>query len=103
MPWKTIKGIKYFYAPLRVDGRVRYLYAGNGEFARNLAKSIEDVAGLASMGKTLAQHEREHLVAEERAISEWFTRIDRLASAAMICAGYHKHHRSEWRKTRHVP
>lgn len=102
MGWKTINGVKYLYMPMLIGGRVRSVYVGNGVLSRELSTLVERKEWLARQRNLLERKKRQAADAVDRECAEWFARVDRLAAAALVAAGYRKHHRSEWRKTRHA-
>ena len=94
MPWKMIKGYRYYYKHNRVDGRFVSTCIGRGELAELMAGRAENARMRRSSEAIGRRDERDR----ERELSDWFDRIESMASALMVAAGYRKHHRSEWRK-----
>jgi hypothetical protein len=50
--------------------------------------------------RAMERAELQEARAEERDIADWFERVQTLADAAMIAAGFQRHHRGEWRRRR---
>lgn len=99
MPWKSIRDMQYYYLQHKIDGRVRSAYIGRGELAELMAARAESARLARAADSQRRRDERDR----ERELREWFERIESVANAAMVAAGYRKHHRSEWRKRRHDP
>jgi hypothetical protein len=83
-----------------VDGRVVREYVGCGALA-------EQAARVDALGRELARHERDGWRAERaslkvmtEAVVELDTLVEALARTALRSAGYHQHHRGDWRKRR---
>ena len=101
MAWESRNGRgRYYTRSRRERGQVVREYVGCGIPAEQAARAD-------ALGRELARHERaawraiqhDHdataaLVAEADALAE------DLARAALLSAGYHRHHRGEWRKRR---
>jgi hypothetical protein len=100
MSWKTINGRRYYYRSKRREGRVVSQYLG-GESAGNLfyLLDLEDRAERAD-ARLSERDERERLEAEDRDVDEWCENVEAVTRATLEAAGYHRHHRGEWRKRR---
>jgi hypothetical protein len=87
----------YFYRSFRRDGRVTSQYHGSGQAARAMAmldaerRAVEDAERRA---------ERDRLAAVERVVVELDEAVDSIMRAALSAAGYRRHNRGEWRRTR---
>lgn len=102
MGWETRqRGGRYYTRSRRVGGRVVREYVGAGR-----------VAELAAMFDAAERREREAVRDSLRqaqasdtpafaALADLGTVLDGLAAAFLIGAGYHRHHRGEWRRRRH--
>lgn len=103
MPWAG----NYYYRSERVNGQPRRMYVGTG-LAAQLAAQLDDIA---REQQALDRAQAERLRAEAQELDDQVGRVDELAEllcrAAMLAAGYHRHHRGEWRKrrgtTKHTP
>jgi hypothetical protein len=100
MGWKPIKGRSYFYRSVREGDRVRSEYVGAGETASLVALLIASERDQKEAERQAWKAERDQADAEERELADWCDRIEALASAVMVAAEYHRHHRGEWRKRR---
>lgn len=93
-------GRPYLYRSIRRGGRVTSQYLGKGEDAL-LIDSIETIE---RDDKDYQRHqersERKELDDLERAIEAMAEHARDLAREALNAAGYHQHHRGEWRKQR---
>ena len=100
MAWKQINGFFYYYISVRQGSRVRSDYFGSGECATLIAQieGLERIKRKLRRQAVLAERERDD--AEDREFDTWFAQVEAIANAAMLVAGYHKHHRGEWRKRR---
>lgn len=54
------------------------------------------------MEREAEREEREAAEREDRELTEWFDRIEAVAHAAIIAAGFYRHKRGEWRRRRDV-
>jgi hypothetical protein len=100
MGWKTINGRSYYYRPKREGGRVVTEYVGGGEAASLIAQFETADRDRRDMQRHDERAERERMDAEDRAFAEWFQGVEVVANAAIEAAGFHRHHRGEWRKRR---
>ena len=100
MGWKTINGRQYYYLSVRYGRMVRSEYGGGGEAGLLCALLQED-----------SRAERQERLDEEKATRERYDEVDRAlddlvktakaaAAEALKAAGYHQHHRGEWRRKR---
>jgi hypothetical protein len=94
------RGGRYYTRSYREGDRVLKEYVGAGPIAEIAAKRDEE--------ERLRREEEgrgwrarcEELEALEEPVEELCEVSDLLARAALIAAGYHQHHRSEWRERR---
>ena len=100
MGWKQINGRSYYYRSVREGGRVRSEYVGAGETASLIAQLDAIDRDERAVERQEWMAERDQADAEDREFAEWFDEIEAVADAAMFAAGYHKHHRGEWRRRR---
>lgn len=97
---KNVKNNQYYYYSIRDGDRVRSLYVGRDELARLVADRDTQKRMEMRRQRQAERARREADQAEDRAVAEWFARVERLADATLIAAGFRKHHRSEWRRHR---
>src|SRR4051794_5347730 len=100
MGWKLINGRPYYYRSVRDGSCVRTEYVGGGEVAGLAAQLDAMRRGEEAAQQQAERAERERVESEERALTEWFDRVEAMADVAMAAAGYHQHHRGEWRRAR---
>jgi glucokinase len=103
MAWETrgTGGRTYYYRKRKAaDGRVVSEYAGSGLLAMlEASRMAEDRRERAATAAT-ERAERNRMHTDEAALDGFCAFIDALARAALLDAGYHQHHRGEWRKRR---
>ncbi len=91
---------RYYTRSERVNGRVVRQYVGCGK-AGELAAEMD--ARERAQRKAEAQENREEQ-ARYQALDDQLAALDELADmmsrAALVAAGYHQHHRGEWRRKR---
>lgn len=90
----------YFYRARKEAGRVVKTYDSAGP-AAVMAHAID--AGLRAERQAQAEAERLALAvfeAEETGIEELCRRVEGVARATLLGAGYHRHERGDWRKRR---
>jgi len=101
MPWETRqRGGRYYTRSKKINGRVFREYVGSGL-----------VGELAAAADARARAERQVQQAAWRAeckrielaiapLEEFCDVVETLARASLLQAGYHRHHRGEWRRKR---
>lgn len=95
MAWKQIGNHAYYYKSRREGGRVVTEYVGRGQ----VASLIAQMDALTREDRELEREEREAIEDRERELAAWSDRVETLATAAMIAAGFHKH-KGQWRRRR---
>jgi hypothetical protein len=98
--WKTINGRRYLYRSVRAGGRVRSEYIGKGEVAELIARKEAVERDRREWERYKDREEREEVDRVERAMDDLVADARRAAADALSAAGYHRHHRCEWRKRR---
>ena len=93
-------GRPYLYRSVRRGGRVTSEYVGSGVDAQLIAALETIDHDEADFKRWQSREERKELDDLERALDELVERARDLARVALTAAGYHQHHRSEWRKSR---
>src|SRR5689334_4616220 len=96
MAWKHRNGRAYYYKSMRLGREVRTLYFGAGPLAAGVAFLDDD----ARERRESLRERRQRAEVEDQEFAAWFDRVEAVAEAALLAAGYHKHHRSQWRKRR---
>lgn len=100
MGWKWINGHRYYYKSVREGGRVRSQYFGGGLTAKLIA-GMDDIDREDRKADRLEEREtRDEERAIDRALDELVADAGKAAAAVLRAAGYHQHHRGEWRKSR---
>ena len=98
MSWETRRGRRYYYSARREGGKVVKTYAP--PLIADLAAAVDAVARQRRADAAAAHRaERERIAALAAAIAPLDELADALAAAALLAAGFHRHHRGEWRKT----
>jgi hypothetical protein len=96
----TRNGRPYLYKSIRRGGRVTSEYLGRGEDAL-LIDAIETIdRDERDYERHREREERKESNELERALDELAEQARNLAGQALISAGYHQHHRGDWRKRR---
>ncbi len=93
-------GRPYLYRSIRRGGRVTSEYVASGESAVLIHRLEAADRQRAEDRSEEWKAEVRRMEAEDREVAEWFARVEAVADAAMMAAGYHKHHRGEWRRRR---
>ena len=102
MAWQVVNGRKYYYRATRLAGRpVRRYVGAAGSPAAELAAADADRRRL---GREAAARERLAEQARQREVERPLVRLcaasDVLTRAALLAAGFHQHHRGQWRRRR---
>lgn len=90
----------YYYRGRKVDGRVVKEYVGTGEVAElSAALDARERDARAAAAEALRERRaRDAEVDADVGAIEEAARV--LAAATLLAAGYHRHHRGEWRRRR---
>ncbi len=101
MAWETRqRGGSYYTRSVRQGGQVRREYIGTGETAALIAACDERDRQARTMARASERAERERIGRADTALADLDALTDALARLALVAAGYHRHHRGEWRKRR---
>jgi len=100
MAWETRGSGTYYYRKHKVNGRVVSEYIGTGLTARYVA--VREAQARQEHNATAAKEcgERAAIAAREADLDAFCALTDAFVAAALLDAGYHCHHRGEWRKQR---
>jgi hypothetical protein len=90
----------YYYRARKVAGRVVREYVGAGRVAE-LPAQLDAIERQERQTKRAArQAEKTELAALDAGMKALAERVDLVARAALLAAGYHQHKRGEWRMRR---
>jgi hypothetical protein len=103
MGWKTINGRQYLYRSVREGGRVRSEYYGTGMDAALISRMCQIDRERQESRRRVDKLRREEEDRVERALDDLVADAKRAATEFLTAAGYHRHHRGEWRKRRVSP
>ena len=101
MAWETrARGGQYYTRSVRRDGRICREYIGTGPVAETIA-----AVDLMERSRRQAEHralavDRQASLTVEEAVMELDRAVETLARLELVCAGFHQHHRGQWRKRR---
>ena len=101
MAWeRRVRGGWYYTRSRRVGGRVVREYVGGG-LVGEMAAAADAASRADAQRKAQVWRERRARLEAASEISGRFSdAVDGLARGALVIAGYHQHHRGEWRKVR---
>jgi hypothetical protein len=101
MGWeRRARGGRYYTRSRKVDGRVIREYVGTGPLAEAMAE-IEQARRSERQAETLERRDRDkRLDAAEAPLDDFCRMTEALARGALLLAGFRRHNRGEWRKTR---
>jgi cysteine sulfinate desulfinase/cysteine desulfurase-like protein len=100
MPWVSRRGRRYFYKAVRSGGRALSIYLGCGPAAEEAAAEVEQRRQARQRARAVLQAEIQQRLAVLAALEQLSALADLLAQATLVAAGYHQHHRGEWRRRR---
>jgi hypothetical protein len=93
----------YYYRSRREAARFTRTYLGSGAAAQLLAAQ-DQARRLARQEARAAQKAHEDRRRDiDRQLDDLIKALDVLTRASLVVAGYHRHHRSEWRRKHHEP
>jgi hypothetical protein len=98
--WEKRGDRTYYYTAERVGGRVVKRYVGTGKVADLAAQLDAATRAEAAVAANARRQERDELAALAEALGPLNELADTLIAAAMVAAGFHRHHRGRWRKRR---
>jgi hypothetical protein len=102
MPWREVRGGRYFYRCRRVGGRPVQLHLGRGP-AAELAAAADDLLRVERAAAARERRDEQARVqAAESPLLALCRAADVLSRAALVAAGFHQHARSTWRRKRHA-
>jgi hypothetical protein len=100
-PWeRRERGGRYYTRSKKVDGRVVREYVGSGVLGELAARLDAEERRRREEEAEARRGERERLDALAAPVEELCEAAEVLARAAFIAAGYRRHNRGEWRKSR---
>ncbi len=101
MAWeKRQRGGLYYTRSRRVGGRVVREYLGMGALAEALAQQDAEARARRRERAAAERRAREADAALEGLVDELCANLDTLTHATLMLAGYHRHHRGDWRRRR---
>ena len=101
MGWETRdRGGRYYTRSIRVGGRVVREYFGAG--LRGQAAALQDARERARRmsEREVWNTERRKIESTDSLVEGLFHSVEALTRASLMLAGYHRHHRGQWRKKR---
>jgi hypothetical protein len=101
LAWETRKrGGRYYTRSCKVGGRVVREYIGAGLVGERAA--TEDAARRAQRAAAaeVSRSEQQRLAELDATFIAFDAALEMLTRAVLMTAGYHRHHRGEWRKRR---
>ena len=101
MAWETRKGSgRYYTRSKKINGRVIREYVGTG-LAGELAAAADARARVKREAEKEAwRAEKERMEAALAPFEDFYDGVETLVRRSLILAGYHQHHRGEWRRKR---
>ena len=101
MAWeKRKRGGWYYTRSRKLNGRVIREYIGCGRMARVIAEADQALIVEREAARAQVRVAEEHFHNLEAPLDALDSVCDALARMALQGAGYHQHHRGEWRKRR---
>ena len=101
MAWETReRGGRYYTRSRKVDGRVVREYVGGGPVGELAATEDAARRERAAVERATLAEERARTAGPAALLAELDAVAEGLARAALVAAGYRRHHRGEWRKRR---
>ncbi len=101
MGWEgRARGGRYYTRSKRIAGRVVREYIGTGEAAEAMA-DVDSLEREQRRQEALEwQRERARYGAVDAALAAFCQACDEVLERELMAAGYHRHHRGEWRRRR---
>ena len=99
MAWESRGRQRYFYRAKRIQGRVRKIYLGAWDVARQAAEKVAAAKARRAAERAELAAEQARLAGPDQVAAEVQHGVDLLTEAALLAAGCHEH-RGEWRRSR---
>ncbi len=101
MGWeKRARGSKYYTRSRRVNRQVVREYVGKGPKAEEQAEEDQLTRMVMAKQRAIVQSRLKQLDALDATIGKFSKVLDSAVRVTLKEAGYHQHHRGEWRKRR---
>jgi len=101
MAWETRqRGGRYYTRSKKVDGRVIREYVGTGLVGELAAAADERARAQRQAQQAAWRAEQERIESAIAPLEEFCDMVETLARGSLLLAGYHRHHRGEWRRRR---
>ena len=100
MSWEMRGDRRYYYRARKVDGRVIKEYVGAGPRAEIVALQDRWARQDRAVTARARQAERAGLEAVDGELTDVDGAIEVMMRTSLVLAGYHRHHRGEWRRRR---
>ena len=93
----------YYTRTRKVEGRVVREYVGGGRVGELAAQDDRRARAARAEAANEWREECERMAALDSLVDDVSEAADILVKATLLAAGYHRHHRGEWRRRREVP
>ena len=101
MAWETRqRGGRYYTRSKKINGRVIREYVGTGLVGELAAAADARARAEREAGKAAWRAECERIESALTPVEEFYDVVEIFARGSLILAGYHRHHRGEWRHRR---
>ncbi len=101
MAWETRqRGGRYYTRSKKIGGRVIREYVGAGLKGELAAAADARARAEREAEKAAWRAECERIESAIAPLEEFYDGVETLARGSLLLAGYHRHHRGEWRRKR---
>ena len=101
MGWeRRVRGGRYDTCSRKVNGRVVREYVGGGLAGELAAGTDAQVRGERATDVHAWREERARIATADAALMDLCELTEVLVHGALLVAGYHQHHRGDWRRSR---
>lgn len=101
-PWeRRERGSLYYTRSRKEGGRVVREYVGGGVLGELAARMDAEERQRREEDAAAWREEREHLEGLAGLLDAFYEDVETVTRAALIAAGFRRHKRGEWRKSRH--
>jgi hypothetical protein len=90
----------YYTRSRKISGRVVREYVGTGLVGELAAAADAQARAERRSQDARQQAEQERIEAAIAPLEEFYDTVETLTRASLLAAGYHRHHRGEWRRKR---
>lgn len=100
MGWEWRGRKRYYYGLLKVGPGGKKFYIGRGAEAEKTAQEVDLIHAKRQDHRRRQKEKQRRYIEVASQLTDYCRETEALAQMALAAAGFHKHHRGEWRQRR---